>query len=99
LKSIGLVTAQNKKEFNTIVKESLSKLHPDLSNREEVVQEIISKTRKLRKREFDNKNSHRKVVLEETRLPDDLFDIDTLLDQETISFDDIIEALNLNWKG
>ena len=82
-----------------IVKESLSRLHPDLSNREEVVQEIISKTRKLRRREFDNKNSHRKVVLEETRLPDDLFDIDTLLDQETISFDDIIEALNLKWQG
>ena len=98
-KSTGLVTAQNKKEFNTTLKESLSKLHPDLSNREEVAQEILSKTRKLRKREFDNKNSHRKVVLEETRLPDDLFDIDTLLDQETISFDDIIEALNLKWQG
>lgn len=98
-KSTGLVTAQNKKEFNTTLKESLSKLHPDLSNREEVAQEILSKTRKLRKREFDNKNSHRKVVLEETRLPDDLFDIDTLLDQETVSFDDIIEALNLKWQG
>jgi len=71
LKSIGLVTAQNKKEFNTIVRESLSKLHPDLSNREEVVQEIISKTRKLRRREFDNKNSHRKVTLDDSdyRIP------------------------------
>ena len=98
-KSTGLVTAKNKKEFNTILKESLSKLHPDLSNREEIVQEIISKTRKLRKREFNSKNSHRKIVLEETRLPDDLSDIDILLDQETISFDDIIEALNLKWEG
>ena len=99
VKGVGLVTAQNKKEFDTICKETLFKLLPDLSNREEIVQEIISKTRKLRRREFDNKNSHRKVVLEETRIPDDFSNIDILLDQDTISFEDIIDALNTKWEG
>lgn len=98
LKPEGLVTAENKREFNRILKESLEKLLPDLSNRDEIVQEILSKTRSLREEEFEQTTSYRRIILDESRLPKGVYP-EPFIYQDTVSFDDIVNALNLYWKG
>lgn len=86
----GIVTVSNKKQFNAILEESLQKLHPDMSNRDEIVQEILSKTRNLRRKEFNDKNKYRKVEIDESKIPDGLI----LDDEDTITFDSLVYAIS-----
>ena len=86
----GIVTVANKKQFNAILEESLQKLHPDMSNRDEIVQEILSKTRNLRRKEFNDKNKYRKVEIDESKIPDGLI----LDDEDTITFDSLVYAIS-----
>ena len=112
LKRLGLVTAKSQKKFDTILTESLSKLHADLSNRDEILQEILNKTRGIRREEFNEKNSYRKIDIstDRDRIPKSLlegieedsyeeYEIKEQLEQtSTISFDDIINILDLYYK-
>ena len=95
--TIGIVTVGNKAKFNNILYETLPHLHPNFDNREDVVQEIINKTRSLRSTEFNKKNSHRKVVIETTRLPEQFqfsgfdenweFTLDRIVDDLDVLYD------------
>lgn len=110
LNTPGLVTGSSKKEFNILLQQSLEKLNPDLSNRDEIVQEILSKTKTLRNNEFDLKNEHRKVVLDEQRLtqllnPNDdasfeiIEQIDQMLNDNNITLERIINDIDTLYQG
>lgn len=110
LKASGLVTASSISRFNSLLQEGLEKLHPDLSNRNEVVQDVLSKTSILRTKQFDEKNEHRKVNFDSQRLqelldPDFTYDEDILdkmtemLDDNNITIQRLVDDIDTIYSG
>lgn len=99
-KIYGISSASSIAEFNKILLESLKKLKADLSNKDEIIEEIIVKTRKLRRKEFDSKNKHRLLVFDikdntakDVQMYDSIGELDTIY-PDKISFDDFVDAIN-----